>query len=740
MTKTPSGLTTTVSDYLRKTVTWIRRLPFLIRALILLSAVFLVTTLIVNVAVVVANQLYPVNMDRYADRSSVVLAADNSLLDIGFTRDFQRRMPVTVDEVSNDYLRALIAYEDKRFYRHSGVDYLALIRSMGQMVRHRRVISGASTLTMQAVKLLEPRPRTLSTKIIEIFRAWQLEADYTKDEILSFYMTLAPMGGNIEGVKTASLLYFNRDPSALTMAETALLVALPQNPSRLAPRRFPQQAKAARNKVAKRIQKAFGATDTDLMAVAQSPVIYYQQDSKKARLFSQRVAIKGQTIQTTIQPDLQQDIEILLKRHLSAIAVDATIAAMVVDARTSTVLAYVGNAAYGNERRAGFIDMLTVDRSPGSTLKPFIYGAAMDENLINLKTRIRDEATNFGHYSPTNFNKRFYGQTTIEHALKHSLNIPAVKVLERLGPKTFALKLSQAGVRLRFPGNKPASLPLALGGTGISAEDLMKLYTALASDGKVRSLTYTMHTSAANEDAKPLLSESSRQAIHKTLLGTRSPYAHVSPVFTVNSDPIAFKTGTSYGYRDAWAMGNKGRYIIGVWVGKADATPHTGHYGIKTAAPILMNIAALLPSDKAPSTALAAKPDNTPAASKARSIPRHQIDFDQLPRQMYAAAYSNGYSNGYRYQAQPPQIIYPYTNSILAFQPNQSTAIQVQHGKRPFHWYINGKKMAVSPLKRDIKWTAPSPGFYDIVVIDALGEKSTVSIRMKALNQSSHTP
>lgn len=676
-------------------------------------------------AILVAMDAFaPLPMHRYTDISGAMLDSEGRLMHISATSDGQRRLYTDVSDVSPRYLKALITFEDKRFYRHNGVDTLALLRAAYQAVRHGRVISGGSTLTMQAAKMLDPRPRTLQAKIIEIFRAWQLERHYTKDQILSIYLTLAPMGSNIEGVKTASLLYFNRPPINLTLAETALLVALPQNPSRLFPLKHPERAKQARQKIARRIKPAFGASDDDLMAVAHAPLIPYHRPAQ-APLLAEKLISKGTVTHSSINRGIQFYLQKILKSHLPRFDSDATLAAMVVDRISRKVVGYVGNAAYGDWARKGYINMAAHPRSPGSTLKPFIYGLAMDDHMINAQTLIRDEVTHFGTYSPQNFNNGFKGMISIAQALKLSLNIPVVKVLERYGPKRFAGKIAAVGTPLTLPPGTDASLPIALGGADISLEYLMQLYTALADDGKVTPLIFTTRQSRA--PGKRFISNHSRQQITRILKGSRSPFQTVPTVFSKTAEPVAFKTGTSYGARDAWSIGYRGRYVIGIWVGKATAQPHSGFYGMSAAAPIMMELAHILPSQTTAASQVSLEPvrqadapQNAVNPTPWDKLPLHQQYFD-APDLLTAQKHQN------------PKVSfsYPYPDSLMAFDPMHPIALEIKHGTRPFQWYVNGQKLSVSKIKRRVMWQAKTAGFYDMVVIDKDGFKAATRIRLK---------
>ncbi|MFZ2005701.1 MAG: penicillin-binding protein 1C, partial [Stellaceae bacterium] len=538
------------------------------------------------------------SLDRGERLSTLVLARDGTILRGFLSADGKWRLPTAPGEVDPLYRKMLIATEDRRFASHSGVDPLAVLRAAGQWIAHGHVVSGASTLTMQAVRLLERRPRTLVAKIVESGEALALERRLSKDDILGLYLTLAPFGGNLEGVRAASLAYFGKEPARLTAAEAALLVALPRSPERLRPDRHPLAARLARDAVLQRMASDGVISEQAYAEAAAEPVphtrlalpFHAQHLAKQLRDDSPHSAV----LHTTIDPLLQRQVETLLKNEAGALDPQATLAAIVVDNRERRVVAYDGNAVYLSGARHGTIDMARAIRSPGSALKPFIYAMAFDRLIIHPETLLQDEARHFGDYTPGDFDGQFRGEVSARQALQYSLNVPAVEVLDRLGPARFTAALAAAGVTLKLPRFTPEpGLAVALGGDGISLYDLATLYVALSHNGAVAPLQTRPDQPPGKETT--IFGPVAAWYVDD-ILRNAPPPPGMLPATVRRSRQLAFKTGTSYGFRDAWAVGYDGEVTIAVWVGRPDGTPMPGISGITTAAPVLFKIADLLGS------------------------------------------------------------------------------------------------------------------------------------------------
>ena len=669
----------------------------------------------------------PPDRDRAADRSTLVLDRQGKLLRAFTTADGTWRLPVTPKQVAPLYLRMLVAYEDRRFRYHPGVDALAVARAFGQWASNGRAVSGASTLTMQTVRLLEPRPRTLGAKVTEMVRALQLERRHSKDELLAMYLTLAPFGGNLEGVRAASLGWFGKEPGHLTAGEAALLVVLPQAPSRLRPDRFPAAARTARNKVIALMEKRGVLTSIQAAEARQEAIptrrrpLPFQAPHLARRLKAE--SPKTQIYRTTIDGSLQATLGALLRAEQSSLAGRATIAVVVVENNTRRVRAYVGSSDFFNPRRAGQVDMVRAVRSPGSTLKPLIYGMAFDDRLIHPATIVLDTPTRFGDYQPENFMRVYRGEVSVREALQQSLNVPAVTVLEKVGPTRFAARLRKAGVTLRFQSSvaKPG-LPVALGGAGVTLLDLVTLYTGLANGGAVAPLTVRPGPPGA-ADTTRIVSPVAAWYLARILSSAPLPEGLVAAQHTVRKRAIAFKTGTSYGFRDAWAVGFDGGYTVGVWVGRPDGTPSPGRYGRNTAAPVLFRVFDLLPTHAG--SALARRPAGALVATNA-----------QLPRNLRRLNGPHPLSNSLiQAHRKALTITFPPHGSVVELdsEPGETPILPLtaEGGRKPLRWIVNGRPVQGSRYRRQATWTPDGVGFVRVMVIDADGRTASADARVK---------
>ncbi|MDR7335639.1 penicillin-binding protein 1C [Roseateles asaccharophilus] len=530
-----------------------------------------------------------------------VLAADGTPLRSWQSIDGAQRHPTTPEAVSPRYLEALLHYEDRWFHWHPGVNPAALARAAWQWARHGRIVSGGSTLTMQVARLVDEKAagRSLPAKARQIARALQLELHLSKQEILALYLNLAPMGGPLEGVETASRAYLGKPAADLSHAEAALLVALPQSPTRLRPDRAVQAAQNARDKVLTRMQtlgvwSAADVADAKLERVFAPPLRARWLAPLAAERLRQQARRNGKqeaVIQTTLDAGLQARLEQLLADRLNTLPEANSMAALVVDNATLEVRGYVGSADFTDSKRGAHVDMVRALRSPGSTLKPFLYALALDEGLIHSESLLIDAPQNFGGYAPGNFQADFSGPVSVAEALQRSLNVPAVDLLERLGPERFAGRLRHAGLRLRMPANAAPNLSLILGGGSTSLEELVGAYTALARGGLAGRPRLTPDQPVLDTR---LMSDGAAFIVREILESGGRP----GNPFRESPQRVAWKTGTSFGFRDAWAIGVTDRYTMGVWVGRPDGTPNPGHFGANTSAPLLRDIAAALgPAD-----------------------------------------------------------------------------------------------------------------------------------------------
>ncbi|MCX7562869.1 penicillin-binding protein 1C [Xanthomonadaceae bacterium XH05] len=543
------------------------------------------------------DRLFPLPLpDAERDAASVVLAHDGTPLRAFADRDGVWRYPVTPEDVSPLYLEALLTYEDRWFHLHRGINPLAMWRAVMQAVWHREIVSGGSTLTMQVARLIEPIPHTGIGKIRQMLRALQLEWHLDKREILTLYLNYAPFGGTLQGVQAASYGYLGKPAAELSHAEAALLAVLPQAPSRLRPDRWPERARTARDKVLVRMvaQRAWDET-TAADARRENVVARQLQIPQLAALAAQRLRSahpRARRIETTLDADLQSRIEARVADWVERLPPRTSAAVIVTDTRTMQVRAYVGAARFGDDASFGHVDMARAWRSPGSTLKPFLYGMALDDGLIHSESLLVDAPQEFGKYRPGNFDERFRGPISAREALQQSLNVPAVALLDAIGPARFSARLAHAGTPLRLPRGAEPTLALILGGTEARLEDLVGIYAALHRDG----LAARPRLSAdAPLEERRLFSPGAAWIVRQTLAENARPGALDERVDTSRRASLAWKTGTSYGFRDAWAIAAAPGATIGVWIGRPDGTPLPGQYGAITALPLLFAINDVLP-------------------------------------------------------------------------------------------------------------------------------------------------
>lgn len=525
-----------------------------------------------------ADRLWPLPLPK-DDLARVVLAEDGTPLWRFADANGVWRYPITNQQVSPYYLEALLTYEDRWFYSHPGVNPLALARASWQNLNGARVVSGGSTLSMQVARLLDPHSRTLPGKFRQLWRTLQLEWHLSKDEILSLYLNRAPFGGTLQGVAAASWAYLGKSPQNLTRAEAALLAVLPQAPSRLRPDRHPQRAQLARDKVLRRLAEFQVWPQGSVDEALEEPLwLAPRQEPSLAPLLARRLNRPNSPplIRTTLDATLQRRMEDLLMGWRARLPERTSAAILVVEAETMAVRAYVGSVDISDAKRFGHVDMVTALRSPGSTLKPFLYGMAMDAGLIHSESLMQDVPRRYGDYRPGNFSTGFGGPVAASSALSMSLNLPAVQLLEVYGPKRFAAELRNGGVPLTLPPLAEPNLALILGGAGSRLEDLVAGYSAFARGGKSADVRLQPQDRLRE---RRMMSPGAAWIIRRILSGQSRP--DIDPRAELVQRPqLAWKTGTSYGFRDAWAIGVGPRFLVGVWIGRPDGTPVPGQFGL----------------------------------------------------------------------------------------------------------------------------------------------------------------
>ena len=675
-------------------------------------------------ALVAADRANPPDMTRAQTLSPEVMARDGTLLRAFLSKDGAWRIRTTPDQVGPRYLAMLQAYEDKRFEQHHGIDGMAMLRAAYQLAQAGHIVSGGSTLTMQVARLLEPHGHGVIGKSLQLIRAAQLEERYSKDEILSLYLTLAPMGGNLEGVRAAALSYFGKEPASLDLAESALLVALPQSPVKQRPDRHARAALKGRDKVLTRMV-ADGIVTAGDAAVARKEGVPFARQAMplSAPHLAQRLVLKSKSsrIVTTLDAGIQAAAERMARQERAYFDDSADVALVVVENRTRNIVASVGGTDYWG--KSGQVDLTMRARSPGSALKPFIYGLAFDNLVLHPASRMQDEATTFGDYAPKDFDGQFQGAVTARDALQMSLNIPAVMVLDRVGPLAFTMTLQNAGAHLAFPTHDAPSLPVALGGLGISLTDIAMLYAGIAEGGQAQGLRVI----AGMPDAPKhrLFGPVAAYYLRDVLDGVALPDGWAMGQGLLKKRSIGFKTGTSYGFRDAWAVGFSNDYTVAVWVGRADGTPRPGHIGRESGAPILLKMFGLLPPDTRPAPPVPAGALIVRATDELPPSLRVFTRETTAPSQPQQVA-----------QLPPPAIAFPPNGAVVPLPDAKSKdALQLKAdgGRMPLTWLVNGAPLGSFDRFAPAFYSPQGEGLAKVTVVDADGRSDTSTVRFKRL-------
>lgn len=648
---------------------------------------------VVAAGLLILDRLDPPDLHRARQTSLFLQASDHTLLDAHTSSDGMWRLPVTSSDVDPAYLALLMTTEDRRFDEHPGVDPQALLRAVWQLARRGHIVSGGSTLAMQTARLLTPHRHTWTGKLRDMLRALQLEWRFGRRGVLDLYLTLAPEGGHIEGIRAASLLYFGHEPGRLSPAEAAILVTLPRRPAAFRPTRHPEALMAAARRTLQRggvapLSMAWPTPDTQGVPHDAPELIGHFL-----------CAGRRGVVTTTLDAHLQRSVRQVLANRTAPLR--GTFATLVAD-HDRRILAWVGGAEHPAPGSA--IDAVLTPRSPGSTLKPFVYGMAFEKGWMTPRTRVRDSRLAIGGYAPLDFDHAFRGETTVSEALQLSLNVPAIQALEKVGPTRFMERLSINGVSLHLPktpdGTQTApSLAIVLGGVGLSLRDLTTLYAALDHGGRVA----------------PLRVESGRIVPETTLLSPRAA-ADIRAILRDTAPPegvtnwgdVAFKTGTSYGYRDGWAMASTPRATIGVWAGRPDGTASPGLTGRDTAGPVLADVLSLL----APAPTREEPPQVEPHRALAALSPALRA----LPH------------------GRAPQIIFPRDRAEIESRSSDGSMVPVglegAGGHPPYRWYVNGIPLNVPPGAQPA-WTPDAPGFAHITLADAGNAHATIDIRVR---------
>ena len=665
------------------------------------------------------ESLGPLDLAAAREGSTMVVDREGRLLRAFTLPDGRWRLPTSVGEVDPRYVALLVAYEDGRFYDHHGVDLRSLARAAFQLVTNGHVVSGGSTLTMQVARLMEPRDdRTLAAKLRQIARAEQIEARVSKAGVLDRYLTLAPFGGNLEGVRAASLAYFGKEPKKLTLGEAALLVALPQAPEARRPDKFPDAAAKARARVLARAVAKGVVSEEEADAANREAIPRDRKPFPALAAHAAEEAVAADptahVLQLSIDARLQAKFEALAHETVERLGPKLSAAIVAVDNQTGETRARVGAADYFDASRDGSIDMSRALRSPGSALKPFIYALAFEQGLAHPETILFDRPARYGSYAPENFDLGYQGTVTARKALQMSLNLPAIEVLADVGPPAFLARLHAAGAEIALPKDTPLGLAVGLGGLGISLVDLARLYAGLARGGEAPALIERLDGAAPIIEARRVTDPVAAFYIEDILRGAPPPANSLS-------GRIAFKTGTSYGFRDALAIGFDRGMTIAVWVGRPDNGPTPGLIGRQAAAPILFDAFARLGRDieliHAPKGVLrvAASADLPPPLRHLRQDAPKTIAATSTPALKIA------------YPPDGAQVDLGLKDGA----GGATLALKALGGALPLTWFVNGAPVGAPDARRQTTWKPDGEGFVRVSVMDAKGSVDSVVVRLE---------
>ena len=700
---------------------------------------------------------------RGTQYSTVVESAEGELLGARIAADGQWRFPAspsrpatpsrptpslpaaTGNPVPERFAAALVQFEDRHFYWHPGVNPVAIVRALRDNIKSGHVVSGGSTITMQVIRLSRGGKRTFWNKLIEAEEAIRLECHASKKKILALYASNAPFGGNVVGLDAAAWRYFGRPPQELSWAESATLAVLPNSPSSIHPGRDRAALLAKRNRLLGRLLE-HGDIDRDTYEAALTeplpdeplPLPGYASHFVES-------APKGVRTTSTLQFGLQKAVEEAVQRRSDALAAEgiADMAAIVMDNRSGEVVAYVGNSSPERERPGKQVDIAAAPRSTGSILKPFLYADALADGTILPGTLLPDIPVNLGGFAPQNFDRQFYGAVPASEALARSLNVPSVFLLRKYGVERFWEDLRSRGLTTLTHPAGHYGLSLILGGAEAKLTDITAAYSAMVQasvrknghfQGRDLALWYTFE--ALKEVNRP-------DQLDWRLIGSVRK--------------AAWKTGTSYGFRDAWAVGMTPEYTIGVWAGNAEGAGVPGLTGARAAGPVMFDILNLLPesagwfqepsegvmADVCPRSGFLAGPDCPertavllpPAALDSEPCPYHGGGEFALPPVMewYYRPHHPEYGGPRERQDAVMEFIYPSSGATLSFPPQLSgeapgAVFRLAH-RNPGNtvwWHLDGSYVAETTMIHSLR-LAPSPGPHILTAVDQDG--NTVSVR-----------
>lgn len=678
----------------------------------------------------------PRDLFKGVSYSTVVESAEGELLGARIAADQQWRFP-PCDTVPERFAKALVQFEDRRFRWHPGVDPAALGRAFVDNVRSGHVVSGGSTLTMQVIRLSRQKERTLWQKMIEAVLATRLELRYSKRRILALYASHAPFGGNVVGLEAASWRYFGRPAAELSWAESATLAVLPNAPASIHMGRSRDELLAKRNRLLLRLKEHGDLSADDYEAAIQEPLPDAPLPLPSWASHYVEGCPKGVRTRSSLRLSLQRAVEEAVNRRSDELAREgiADMAAVVIDNLSGEVVAYVGNASPYRDRPGVSVDIALAPRSTGSILKPFLYKAALEEGVILPRTLLPDIPVNLSGFAPQNFDRQFYGAVPADEALARSLNVPSVFLLRQYGVPKFHALLRSAGLSTLTQTPEHYGLSLILGGAECKLAEITAAYSALATENGLAQW-YTMD--ALKEVNRP------DELDWRLIRSVRK---------------AAWKTGTSYGFRDAWAVGMTPRWTIGVWAGNADGHGVPGLTGARTAGPTLFDILNLLPEDKewfchserseesvwtsvCHDSGMLAGPDCPgedlliPAAGlDSEPCPYHRTGEFVLPPVMewYYRPYHPEYTGATARPASTAvQFIYPQSGAVLSI-PRQLSGEKEGIVFRAAHhrpdatlwWHMDNSYIGETRFQHELRLT-PAPGKHTLTVVDDEGNTAFV--------------
>lgn len=538
------------------------------------------------------NIFFPLRIQ--IEYSTIVTAEDGTVLKAYLTSDEKWRMFTELEEITPEMQKAIVYKEDKYFYHHPGVNALSVVRALFNNLMEGKRTSGASTITMQVARLVDPKERTYGNKLWEMFRALQIDMIYSKDEILQMYLNLVPYGGNIEGVKAASVIYLEKNPSVLSLAELTALSIIPNRPTTLRPGVNNDVIITERNKWLMRFKSSHLFSDDIIDDALHEPFNAFRTEGPDmAPHFCNRMKQQytdALIIKTNLNTEIQMQSEKLLSDYITQLwGLDIhNGAAIIIDNKTHHIVSYVGSADFYDVFDAGQVDGVRAVRSPGSTLKPILYALGFDKGVLTPQTMIADVPVNYSGYSPENYDEDYHGNVSVEFALSHSLNVPAVKALDKIGLNLFTEKLIDCNFKSIEAHKKDFGLSLVLGGCGVTLEELTGLYATFANGGVYRPIKYLQND--ADTTSVQLISDAASFMVTEILTQLTRPDLPNFYQQAKNVPLIAWKTGTSYGRKDAWSIGYNNNYTIGVWVGNFSGEGVPELSGANVATPLLFNL------------------------------------------------------------------------------------------------------------------------------------------------------